>query len=49
MNHIFKVIFDKSKGIFIAVSELTTSHGKEKSEKQGGDQLVNVSSQGGGI
>lgn len=40
MNHIFRVIFDKTRGIFVAVSELTKSHGKEKS-------TVNVT--GGGI
>lgn len=33
MNHIFRVIFDHSKGIWIAVSELTKAHGKTKSEK----------------
>ncbi|MFC0323013.1 YadA-like family protein [Gallibacterium melopsittaci] len=32
MNHIFKVIFDKTRGIFVAVSELTKNHTKEKSE-----------------
>lgn len=31
MNHIFRVIFDKTRGIFVAVSELTKSQGKEKS------------------
>lgn len=34
MNHIFRVIFDRTRGIFVAVSELTKSHGKAKSEKQ---------------
>ncbi|WP_413789425.1 ESPR domain-containing protein [Gallibacterium faecale] len=33
MNHIFRVIFDKTRGIFVAVSELTKSHGKAKSEQ----------------
>ncbi|MFC0322437.1 YadA-like family protein [Gallibacterium melopsittaci] len=33
MNHIFKVIFDKTRGIFVAVSELTKNHTKEKSEQ----------------
>ncbi|MFC0323323.1 ESPR domain-containing protein [Gallibacterium melopsittaci] len=33
MNHIFRVIFDHTKGIWVAVSELTKAHGKTKSEK----------------
>ncbi|OBX04581.1 hypothetical protein QV06_06020 [Gallibacterium genomosp. 3] len=33
MNHIFRVIFDKTRGVFVAVSELTKNHGKAKSEK----------------
>lgn len=33
MNHIFRVIFDKTRGVFVAVSELTKSHGKAKSEQ----------------
>ncbi|WKS98936.1 ESPR domain-containing protein [Gallibacterium salpingitidis] len=40
MNHIFRVIFDKTRGIFVAVSELTKSHGKEKSEKQQSRDVV---------
>ena len=40
MNHIFRIIFDKTKGMFVVVSELTKSHGKAKSEKQGAFQVV---------
>ncbi|MDA3979729.1 ESPR-type extended signal peptide-containing protein, partial [Gallibacterium sp. AGMB14963] len=40
MNHIFRIIFDKTKGVFVVVSELTKSHGKAKSEKQGAFQVV---------
>ncbi|KGQ54242.1 Hep_Hag [Gallibacterium anatis] len=34
MNHIFRVIFDKTRNQFIAVSELTKSRGKSISEKR---------------
>ncbi|OBX03445.1 hypothetical protein QV06_09830 [Gallibacterium genomosp. 3] len=38
MNHIFRVVFDKTRGVFVAVSELTKRHGKEKSiQKQSSD------------
>lgn len=46
MNHIFRVIFDHSKGIWIAVSELTKAHGKTKSEKNANP--VDKISMGGG-
>ncbi|WP_082990941.1 ESPR domain-containing protein [Gallibacterium salpingitidis] len=49
MNHIFRVIFDKTRGIFVAVSELTKSHGKEKSEKQQSRDVVTNMLGGGGI
>ena len=47
MNHIFRVIFDKTRGIFVAVSELTKRHIKEKSEKQASCQLAQNSNGGG--
>ncbi|WP_197494384.1 ESPR domain-containing protein [Gallibacterium genomosp. 3] len=45
MNHIFRVIFDHTKGIWVAVSELTKAHGKKKSEKNA--KAINVN--GGGV
>lgn len=48
MNHIFRIIFDKTKGMFVVVSELTKSHGKAKSEKQGAFQVVQNTVGGGG-
>ncbi|OBW91009.1 hypothetical protein QV01_08970 [Gallibacterium genomosp. 3] len=39
MNHIFRVIFDKTRGVFVAVSELTKSHGKEKSSVRGANVI----------
>ncbi|NOL50532.1 ESPR-type extended signal peptide-containing protein, partial [Pelistega europaea] len=35
MNKIYRVIFNKARGIFMAVSELTNSHSKEKSSVEG--------------
>ncbi|NOL50533.1 ESPR-type extended signal peptide-containing protein, partial [Pelistega europaea] len=35
MNKIYRVIFNKARGIFMAVSELTNSHSKEKSSIEG--------------
>ncbi|WKS98890.1 ESPR domain-containing protein [Gallibacterium salpingitidis] len=48
MNHIFRVIFDKTRGVFVAVSELTKSHGKVKSEKQQNVDLTSGILGGGG-
>ena len=48
MNHIFRVIFDHIKGVFIAVSELTPGKRKQKSEKLAESQLVS-NAIGGGI
>lgn len=45
MNHIFRVVFNKSKGVFVAVSELVKSHGKEKSE-QGASGLSPIFTKG---
>ncbi|MFC0308512.1 YadA-like family protein [Gallibacterium trehalosifermentans] len=47
MNHIFRVIFDKTRNEFVAVSELTKSHGKEKAEQLG--QAGEVSAKGKGF
>lgn len=47
MNHIFRVIFDHIKGVFIAVSELTPGKRKQKSEKLAESQLVSNTIGGG--
>ena len=47
MNHIFRVIFDHIKGVFIAVSELTPGKRKQKSEKLSESQFMSNSIGGG--
>lgn len=43
MNHIFRVIFDKTRGVFVAVSELAKARGKNKSEQN--SQCIKVNDQ----